>query len=114
MAFEALGLRERDGPALIFFIANTKERRGSVRIARAAFAISGRGRTFAFDRAVRSATVRPPKPFRGSATFQRNPDGTRSWSGSLGVSLPGAAVELTGPTFKAELTRPTQARISGQ
>lgn len=105
IAFGALGFRLRGEVSLTFFIAATDERRGSVRIARFALVPSGRARTFPFHRATRSVTVRPPKPFHGSATFERNADGSASWSGSLSVSLPGATVDLTGPAFKAKLSR---------
>lgn len=104
VVFEALGLRIF-GESLIFFLASTDEQRGSVRIARVTLAISGRARTFPFHRATRSVTVRPPKPFHGSATFASNAEGPASWSGSLSVSLPGATVDLTGPAFKAKLSR---------
>lgn len=104
--FEASGLRLPGGPVLIFFSAVTIERKGSVQIVRLALTTSERARTFPFGKAGRSATVRPPKPFQGAATYQRNADGSAVWSGSLSVSLPGAEVDLTGPAFTAKLKRP--------
>lgn len=109
--FLASGLHVKGGPSLIFFVAGTKERRGSVRIGRFVFLISGKGRTFSFSRSPRSATVRPPKPFHGSAEFGVV-DGRPSWTGNLSVSLPGAKADLTGPAFKAKLIQPKSTKES--
>jgi hypothetical protein len=104
--FEAAGFRDPKGPDLIFFLAGSAERRGSVRIARIVLAISRKARTFVFDRPPRSATVTPPKPFHGAATFERGPGGTPLWSGSLSVSLLGEpSLPLTGASFTAQLHR---------
>jgi hypothetical protein len=107
VVFKAVALDERGGPTLAFFFVATKERKGSVRIARSLFAARVGPRAFTFDRAGRSAAVHPPKPFHGEASFQRNVGSPPSWSGSLSASLPGALVELTGPTFKAKMPAPT-------
>jgi len=111
VSFLASGLHVKDGPSLIFFAASTTERRGSVRIARFVFRISGKGRTFSFSRSPRAATVRPPKPFHGSAEFGAD-GGTPSWTGNLSVSLPGAKLDLTGPVFKAKLIQPKSTKES--
>jgi hypothetical protein len=104
--FEAAGLRDPDGPDLTIFLAATRERRGSVRIVRALIVFNDRARTFVFDDSLRSATVDPPKPFHGSATFQRNENAPPTWSGSLTVSFLGApSFPLTGPLFVAHLSR---------
>lgn len=51
-----------------------------------------------------SAIISPPQPFSGTASFQRNADGSTSWTGSLSVSFPGTEqVPLTGPDWKAQL-----------
>jgi hypothetical protein len=51
-----------------------------------------------------SATVTPPGPFSGSAEYERMPDGSRAWTGSLAVSFPGLGrVALTGSGFSARL-----------
>lgn len=53
-----------------------------------------------------SATVEPPAPFTGSATYQRVPASpAESWTGSLAVEFPGLGeVSLTGSDFCAETT----------
>jgi hypothetical protein len=50
------------------------------------------------------ATLAPPPPFSGSATFQLEEPTKASWSGDLAVELPGLGdVSLTGPRFFAGL-----------
>lgn len=47
-------------------------------------------------------TVKPPRPFAGSASFTRSPESTFSWSGDLTVEFPGMdPIRLTGPSFGA-------------
>jgi hypothetical protein len=83
------------------FLALAFERSGKMSILRSAAALGG-SEDFLFDDALTSATVTPPAPFTGTGTFQRRPDGTTSWTGSLSVALPGlGSVGLTGG--KAEL-----------
>lgn len=88
----------------VVFIASTAELIGRVSIYRTAI-VGGPPSDFLFDNGTfRSATVTPPPPFTGLATFTRNPDGSTSWTGTLGVSLPGReSVALTGPEFESEL-----------
>lgn len=60
-----------------------------------------------------SATIMPPAPFNGSAAFQRVPGGKNSWTGNLGVDLPGLGrVALAGPSFSAKLCRDSGCRPS--
>lgn len=105
--FVAAALRELEGLTLAFFAASAKERKGSVRIVRDLLAVSAKRRSFDFDEGGRGASLRPPKPFHGSATFRRITGQPASWTGSLGVSLPGAFLELTGPDFEAKMSPPT-------
>jgi hypothetical protein len=87
------------------FLALATERARGVTIIRTA-AATAPAADFAFDSALDSATVAPPAPFSGSATFQRNADGTTSWRGSLAVSFPGTPdVPLVGPGFESSLGR---------
>jgi hypothetical protein len=53
------------------------------------------------------ATVAPPPPFSGTATYERTPGRkTGSWSGDLAVELPGRGkLSLTDPTYRAKLCR---------
>jgi hypothetical protein len=63
----------------------------------------GRDR-FRWDLDAGTASLRPPVPFTGSATFSRRPDGRARWSGSLRVPiLGGRPLALTGPRFHAHL-----------
>lgn len=62
--------------------------------------------TFLTDDSLSFAEITPPYPFGGTGSLQRAADGAPIWSGSLAASFPGAAdVPLTGPLFKAQLTR---------
>lgn len=86
----------------VSFSASISERVGSVRIIRLASA-GGKAPTFLFDQALSSATVSPPPPFSGSATFTRGPAG-ETWSGDLAVDFPGASVGLVRPNSGVDLT----------
>lgn len=91
---------------LASFRGGTIESRGALRIERQALADEREG-TFDFEPGLGAASVEPPAPFRGTASFVREPDGLTSWSGPLSVVLPGAGVvQLTGPTFSADLAQP--------
>jgi hypothetical protein len=86
------------------FLASVRDRLGGIRIDRLASAV-GDPDSFVADEALTSATVSPPIPFHGTATFQRNPDGTTSLLGSLSVSFPGVDdVVLAGSGFSSKLT----------
>lgn len=62
--------------------------------------------SFTSDPQVSFGTVRPPKPFVGSATLRRAPDGKRSWTGDLAATFPGGeTVPLTGTEFHTTLSR---------
>ena len=86
------------------FFAEASESRGGVAIVRYAFADGGFGR-FRVDSTLASATVKPPAPFHGSATYSAAPDGSRTWRGSLSVNFPGAPrTPLAGPGFGVRLS----------
>lgn len=62
------------------------------------------GEGFTYDRRLRTATVRPPVPFVGSARFDLRKKAGKRWSGDLTVDLPGrASVPLTGAALRATL-----------
>lgn len=106
VVFTALGFGDPDELDLSFFLAGTKEHRGAVRIARSTL-VAARSRAFAVNPDLAAATVRPPKPFSGTASFVRDANGSTNWTGALAVALPGAgAVPLTRATFTAELAKP--------
>lgn len=94
------GLRgEGFGVAFAF----VSEMHASVDIFRTAFGLPPNA-SFIFDNALSSAQVSLPVPFSGTGAFQRNPDGSTSWTGSLSASFPGAeSVPLTGPEWQAQL-----------
>jgi hypothetical protein len=91
---------EREPP---FFWAGTVERRHGMRIQRLV-AVAGPTRSFLFEDNLRTATVQPPAPFSGSASFERVARGRKTWTGDLSVSLPGRpGVSLAGPEFEPAL-----------
>ncbi len=103
-----------DGPKAlgsVLFLVGAREKLGQVQVERFTFAFGEKKeKAFEFDPGLTAATISPPKPFSGSASFQRNPDGTTTWSGSLAVSLPGAPnLALTGPAFTTDLAKPETA-----
>jgi hypothetical protein len=87
------------------FNAVTERTVGRLGIYRGAFA-KAPSEDFDFDSKLSFGSVAPPFPFAGTASLQRNPDGTKSWTGPLSVSFPGESnVPLTGPQFKAQLSQ---------
>jgi hypothetical protein len=85
------------------YIVETETSRGRMAIIRAAI-LFGAGGKFSHDDALTSARVAPPPPFHGAGTYLAAPDGTKTWQGSLSVSLPGVGrLPLTGPPFEVEL-----------
>lgn len=93
-----------DERELPFFSAGTIERRQGMRIQRVV-AAAGPTRSFVFEDNLRSATVEPPAPFSGSASFAKVlATGLKTWTGDLSISLPGRPdVPLAGPKFKPAL-----------
>jgi hypothetical protein len=82
------------------YLTVTEESKGSMAEVRYA-AVIAPSETFVFDDALTSATVKPPAPFHGRGSYAAAPDGTKSWTGSLSVSLPGEArFPLTGSQFE--------------
>jgi hypothetical protein len=71
---------------------------------------------FVFDPGLTQATLAPPAPFSGSASFQRGAGGTDStWSGDLGVTLPGLGfVSLAGPGTRAQLAHLADLERQGE
>ena len=97
--------------AITLFLASSREERGSVSILRSALS-AARESAFLFDEGFTSATVRPPRPFDGSATFGIDSAGQPTWTGGLEVSFPGRKVALTGPRFSVALGRAKGRNLS--
>jgi hypothetical protein len=88
-----------------FFLAASQSSEGALGIARYVVA-EGAPASFSFDDSLSRASVTPPPPFSGTATFEHGLGGARSWSGSLAVSFLGMPrVPLTGPEFAVALAR---------
>lgn len=90
------------------YTAHTTERDPGMGVVRSAsvtaepetFAVSPLGTTPA------TASVAPPAPFSGTASYEKTSDGKGIWSGDLAVELPGrGTLSLTDPTYRAELCR---------
>jgi hypothetical protein len=90
------------------FNATINERRGPLRITRGVAAEAGPA-AFDYDVAAGTATVSPPAPFDGEATYRRGPGRSTSWHGALTVDFPGrAGVRLATPGSHASLIRAVQ------
>jgi hypothetical protein len=111
IAFGAVSFSLRDPeapgakPDSCLFVALAEEVREPVQIARVVFG-GGPASECPLAESPDSVTVTPPSPFSGTATLQRNPDGSASWAGSLSVPMLGLGpVALAGPAFKVELSK---------
>ena len=69
------------------------------------FAIVLAKNAFSFDSGLTAATVTPPRPFCGSATYCRGCEPGSQWTGDLSVLLPGIGrpIPLTGSDYRAGL-----------
>jgi hypothetical protein len=104
VAAQAFGAVER-GHRRAGFFAGTLQSEGRLAVIRLAAAIGSPADLLASD-SLSAATVTPPAPFAGEGAFRHADDGTKSWTGSLTVSFPGAPdVPLTGTQFKVGLSR---------
>jgi hypothetical protein len=87
------------------FGASIEERRGSLHISRIVQVTAGIG-AFDYDVANGFASVRPPAPFSGEATYRRAPGMRPTWRGDLRVNFPGRPnVNLTGAGTRAGMHR---------
>lgn len=83
------------------------EQRGELQITRAT-EVRTEAAALRFDPRLRSATLSPPAPFAGHATFHRHASPANRWTGNLTVDLPGDSdYPLTGPGLEVSLFRPT-------
>ena len=103
-SYRALSLVQNKPGERIPVFAQEGERRGRISIARQASAY-GRPRIFSVEESLDSATLSPPPPFAGSASFERVEKGKPGrWTGDLTVDFPGdPEVPLAGKNFGARL-----------
>jgi len=89
------------------------ELKDGVQISRHIEALSKPG-AFRYDPRLRGATVSPPAPFDGSATFRRGAPRGKRWTGDLTVDLPGRSdTPLTGSQFRLSLVHASWTKESG-
>jgi len=86
----------------VLVYATLGERREGMSVARGVQLTAG-SRVFRWNLKKGTATLRPPAPFTGSATFtRRGHDGHGTWRGSLGMPiLGGEPVDLAGREFRS-------------
>lgn len=88
----------------VFTTAFTEQSLGQMGEFHLAVAASG-PRVFTIDNALTRASLTPPAPFHGVGTYAAAADGTKSWTGSLSISFPGAPRwPLAGEQFKVSLS----------
>ncbi len=89
-----------------YFAVELKDRHG-MRSSRVAAASSRSGTGFEMTGPANrpeAATVSPPTPFSGAASFHSTSGLSAEWTGDLMVELPGAgSVHLAGPQFRSQL-----------
>jgi hypothetical protein len=92
----------RHGPHKVAVFATLAEEREGMTVARGVQLAAGSG-AFRWNLERGTATLRPPAPFTGSATFTRHGhDGHGTWKGSLGMPIfGGESVKLAGGEFRA-------------
>jgi hypothetical protein len=87
----------------VFFHAHLARLRGEMLITNSVDAFTEDPKDLVVSRPPLAASVEPPKPFTGTAGFQRESDETFTWLGDLAVELPGIGpVALAGPGFEAK------------
>ncbi len=76
-----------------------------MKITRATYARAGAS-AFVFDHAAGTATVRPPAPFSGHASFQRRTHAPALWKSTIRIPLLGAdPLDFSGPEVVTRLRR---------
>jgi hypothetical protein len=111
-----LRLHSRSGPLRLSLQANKNrpgarsrfeveihEKRGGIAISRSTELWAGAG-AFTYDPLLKTATLEPPAPFSGRATFHRGAVVAHRWTGNLAVDLPGRSdVPLAATAVRATL-----------
>ena len=84
-----------------FYAMMVEQLEENLSVFRSAQAVAG-PRRFSFGSSLDFATLTPPYPFSGRASFH---SGGGAWLGSLAVAFPGVSIPLAGPDFSAHLRR---------
>jgi hypothetical protein len=96
----------RHGGSIVSFTASSSKSRDGLFVV-SSVTVQGNAAEFSSPDPAGSldnATVEPPPPFQGSATFHLDSPTSSSWSGALSVELPGVGwVALAGPGFWSAL-----------
>jgi hypothetical protein len=112
LAFEtSFSLEEEDESTTLAF-GGLKEKAGRVAVDKLALVIdeSDSMKVSPVGEKPLSAEVKLPKPFEGTGSYLQEGRARGSWSGDLGVRLPGSGlVPLTGPEFETGLCRAEEA-----
>lgn len=99
----AAGVHHRHSGGKSIFIGYKMEKREGMQIFRATRA-NGPASAFDYDHAAGTAELRPPSPFRGSASFERRQGKRALWRSSIRVPLLGSEpIDTGGPGFAAQL-----------
>lgn len=86
------------------FEASVKEQHREVAITRVVADRAMPGSAFDFADDLQTATLSPPSPFSGSATFHRDAASANRWTGDLMIDFPGESnVALTGASVRSAL-----------
>lgn len=100
LSFLAFGVPSTKRRPVVIFATSLVRFRQQMLITTSQSAVGGGPAGLQIATPPRTASVNPPDPFTGSANFQQEAGGQFSWSGDLGVELPGIGeVPLAGPKF---------------
>ncbi len=101
--FFSAGIHHRKKGGRSVFLGARGERREGMEIVSETIAYAGAS-AFVFDHARGTATVRPPPPFSGQATFEDRPHGRDLWRGNIRVPMLGVEpFSPHGPVFQVGL-----------
>jgi hypothetical protein len=88
----------------LLFGASFVRARGQMFVTTTRSAVAGHPTDLEIAAPPRSASVTPPAPFTGSASFQQEAADQFNWTGDLAVELPGVGtVSLAGPKFETSV-----------
>jgi hypothetical protein len=103
--FAVIAEQHERGRGPTYFFGAKTEHREEMEITRVTEAAAPAS-SFVFDHEAGTATVRPPQPFSGHATFKRRRNGRDLWQSTIRVPVLGAApLSISGQDFRARLVR---------